>query len=314
MDKNNKYTQTQITSLLTESREVICDLINEDKNRVQLNKELVKVLSEKFGTKFGRFLTRRLSKNKVIKNVDLINLLKRYEEKPTEELYENIFVILSEPLVDYFISRTIGFRNDIAKITPFKKAVGTGNFKIDYTLYKIINEFMDRPDFMLLLSKNLKDFIDDKLEELFKDPEYDEIQKKARSTLTESRLTDLWRKWSGQERRSRVKLLSDIYKIIPKVNKKVKKQIREEIFLTKFSKILTLKGNLDSETIASIIAKPIVENFISQMAGSNILKKTQELEPFYVVILKSLNDKRIIKMFREELEEIVKQELIKKRK
>lgn len=309
LKQHNKYQQNILEMTFLNDKEVISNILSEGtpSERILINKQIIEVLSNHFGPKFGKFLAARLRKNKVIKNVDLLNLLEKYKESPNNDLYENIFLILVDPMIDYFISRTIGFRNDLRKITPFKKAVGTGNFKIDYTLYKIINEFVDNENFLKALSDNLRDFIDGKLDDVYADSQY-------KALLSESTLTDLWRKWTGQERRNRIRLLSDIYKYLPKLNKKVKKNIRTEIFNAKYSLILTLRNKVNAENIAKIVAGPIVDNFISQMASMQILKDTKELEPFYVVILKSLRNKKVVKAFRDEIEEIIKIQIIKSKK
>jgi len=303
-----------ITSLLKEDREVIVTIINEKvtRDQIKINKQVVEILSRKFGSDFGKFLNKRLTKRKIIRNIDLAGLLKKYENNPTDELYENIFIILSGPLIDYFISRTIGFGNDLRKITPFKKAVGTGNFKIDYTLYKIINKFTtNNKQFLESLKDNLFMFIDNKLDELFDDSDYKQLTSEE-GVLEEGRIADLWRKWTSSERRDKIKLLSTIYDFLPKINKKVKRKIRDEIFKRKYSEILKIKGGTNSETVAKVVAAPVVDNFISQMAGSKSLEKAKELEPFYVVILKSLRTKKMVNFFRNDLEEMIKVLMIKK--
>jgi hypothetical protein len=307
-------TEPTITSLLNEDREVIVGIISERATREQinLNKQVLKILSDKFGSKFGRFLNRRLNKNKIVKNIDLAGLLKKYNDNPSDELYEQIFVLLSDPMMDYFISRTIGFRNDLAKITPFKKAIGTGNFKIDYALYRVINQIADNDKFLESLKTNLRSFIDGKLDELYRDTEYKQLLGEGQM-LEEGIITDLWRKWTSSERRNRIKLLSKIYKILPKIKKRIKRKVRDDIFKRRYSEILRLKGRgLNAEVVAKTVANPIVDNFISQMAGSKVLEQAKELEPFYVVTLKALRSKKVVRMFRDELEEIIKVQLIKK--
>lgn len=303
----------------------------------KLNREFAELLSKNFTGEFGKFLEKRL--RKYAKEVDMIALFTKYMSKPDSISYENVFEVIGVPMLEFFLKKTFGkssIKAGIRQITPFMKKVSTGNSRLDALIFKGFNTALKNRKVFDEIKVKLRDDIDDTLLRAISDKRFSEIidiayydsegQKKSSGKVDEGigsvigkgirgtvrgvkGVADLFK---SKEMRYKFKALDNVLNTLPKLNKSIKKEIRNSLFQMEYNDLLDLVDGVNTKTAARYVTIPIIRY---------IMNRSKDLyfkEPFFnemADVMKSifLSD-YVVSSVQNYVEAAIKENLIANRK
>lgn len=266
--------EVDIKSTLSKLR----DLVSTKAGRI--NREFADIMASKFDPKFAKYLKRRLVKQG--KSVNTIKFIADYIQNPNEVNYDRVFEILGLPILDYFVNTTFGMNSlggRIRQATPFVKKVSTGNKDLDSAIFDSLRSVLNQGEVRKRFKEKLKKTIDSNLGDLLSDQEFwDLIQGQTNESAPKGRkpqmdedlsgaLKSVRNVFRGKESRSKFQLLDKVTKYLPKMKRKLKREIRTRLFDLPYEDIdaMLRSGKLDKAT--RIVTEVILEHIISSAKG-----------------------------------------------
>lgn len=299
----------------------------------QINRDLANILAEYFNGQFARFMENRLKK--ASKRVSLIRMVTAYvygDDSERKKQYENVFEVIGLPMIEFFLLKTFGRvsnRQMIKQRTPFIKKVSTGNRELDKIIFNTLLESVNNPN----IRKSFKTKMQDNINKMFDDLEYEGGKLEKMSSYFKDKYNidiedssiDFDEIFDHKIRRGKTllefkklfglktkqKFLKTINKLLPKLKKRIRRKIQDEVFQLEYGEIKQIAETKDMGKIAEIALNPIMENIFR--SANKLYFKDENLNEVAQVVQDVFTNKSVVQGLKTELSKFFQEKLKSKK-